>query len=725
MPEQKEIPTGDNVGEVTTESDLNTAINTNHQTIFHITKDAKINNNDWHFYVDNAVVYVEGEFNVNIAGKNNTIYVYPGGKITNGKCFLSGSYGDYRYIYNYGGTVTQPIGYTIAATTYMTTGDFELTGQNQGTIYVGGNLTVNTGNSSMSHSGTIAVKGDVDCKETFNFGGNPYTQTLAQMQVDGTFTAPDAYINTYGDVTVGCSMNITNTLQVNGAYSSLNLLNGGYVKAKNIIWTESANITIENKGMINGTESVAIKTVGNGTITLNGDNAVGAVVTSELITNSNDMNPVFKLPGTASQLVLKYDKISGTGNLIDGTDVDLPPNVVTKNSVNFSDIVIKKTGCNDEGLNDDGNDPTPDPKKPTLDYIAQVDPVHTHPISATCVDYANGKAYLSWHARGVGQAGCLEILDHSSLESPKLVSYLQAYTQDTERDSQDNIDYNHCIVDNNILYAVGNRYNKGGHLSYVKLASDGTFDDNLEYDAYEETTEDLLKSITLTTGNKQSCDGNCIIRQGDDFLVASTSGFETFNASTLESTNFVPTSGKGKHIATDGKKILTLNYLTTSTNEEDALTAVVNVYDKDDHTFSSPKKVASSDLVQPNNGKNTIKIDGDYAYVCLAKNGLARYNINDGTPEYFKLDRITLANGTDVIGAACNGVDVDEKYVYVAYGSFGLHVLDKTTLEEVASYVNSGGNSANYVKVVKRDGVPYIYIAYGESGLKICRLIEQ
>ena len=63
-----------------------------------------------------------------------------------------------------------------------------------------------------------------------------------------------------------------------------------------------------------------------------------------------------------------------------------------------------------------------------------------------------------------------------------------------------------------------------------------------------------------------------------------------------------------------------------------------------------------------------------------------------------------------------NGCDVDDKYVYLAYGSYGLVVLDKNTHEVVAHRVAS--KSANYVKV--RDN--YIYVAYGRDRLQVYNL---
>jgi len=220
--------------------------------------------------------------------------------------------------------------------------------------------------------------------------------------------------------------------------------------------------------------------------------------------------------------------------------------------------------------------------------------------------------------------------------------------------------------------------------------------------------------------------------------VASTSGFETMDANTLKTTNFVASEGKGKHIATDGNKILTLNYASTSTSVETALGAIVRSYSASDHTFSSPETTVLSgteELIAPNDGKNTIAIDGNYAYVCLSENGLVVYDLNGKKINSYKAEKVKNKSGDYVAPGLCNGLAVDDDYLYVAYGSVGLLIFDKQAVlagEDmksesvlVASYRYSGGKSANYVKVVDRDKYHYIYIAYGESGLRLCRVLKK
>lgn len=70
--------------------------------------------------------------------------------------------------------------------------------------------------------------------------------------------------------------------------------------------------------------------------------------------------------------------------------------------------------------------------------------------------------------------------------------------------------------------------------------------------------------------------------------------------------------------------------------------------------------------------------------------------------------------------ACANGVYVGSKYIYVAYGSAGLKVLDMdgNLVAERYKEVKAGNYSANYVKVYNG----YIYVAHGKSRLQVYKL---
>ena len=140
--------------------------------------------------------------------------------------------------------------------------------------------------------------------------------------------------------------------------------------------------------------------------------------------------------------------------------------------------------------------------------------------------------------------------------------------------------------------------------------------------------------------------------------------------------------------------------------------AALGVYGASDYGFSSPVKTVSLDMITPVTGKNVFQLDGDDVYVCLGANGVKRYS-NGVEVAAFKL--------SDDSAAAANGLAVDDKYVYVAYGHGGLFVLNKSDLKVMASYRYAGGKSANYVTVSGN----ILYVAYGLSGVQIFKLVEK
>ena len=168
------------------------------------------------------------------------------------------------------------------------------------------------------------------------------------------------------------------------------------------------------------------------------------------------------------------------------------------------------------------------------------------------------------------------------------------------------------------------------------------------------------------------------------------------------------TPGSAKFIDLNGDDMLTLNLDSRGT---DAAGAEINVYPQNDYALASPKTQFSENVITPVNGKNVARLDGNHIYVCLGENGFQRYTLNGQPDGNFKLE------GTNSL---VNGMDYDDKYIYIAYGSEGLYVLDKSTLQVVASHIYSGGHSANYVKVVNG----HIFVAYGKSGLQVFKLTE-
>jgi hypothetical protein len=126
-------------------------------------------------------------------------------------------------------------------------------------------------------------------------------------------------------------------------------------------------------------------------------------------------------------------------------------------------------------------DPTPEPEKTVditvLETVSDITPdtTHTHPISATGIDVANGKIYVSWHWRGVNYHGCVEIGEMTATGC-QLDQFFETPASEAKQKVEDESlygkDFNHIMVDptDNRIYVVGNEA-KGGSWAVMATAS--------------------------------------------------------------------------------------------------------------------------------------------------------------------------------------------------------------------------------------------------------------
>jgi hypothetical protein len=259
------------------------------------------------------------------------------------------------------------------------------------------------------------------------------------------------------------------------------------------------------------------------------------------------------------------------------------------------------------------------------------------------------------------------------------------------------------------LYSATTNKKVGAALSEIALTSDGKFP---AMEQYEEIRVNL-------TGYS----ANCVERIGDELVTISgysNGGINKFGINDVsnqekkfinqETDNF---QGKYIHYNANNGKVVTLN------NTEKG---IVTIYDASMNAETSFEVGA----LNPVNGKNVCISDNEYIYVCKGQNGFVIYDYN----------------GNKVGGSkkSANGVDVDDKYIYLAAGD-GLAVLDKN-----ATYVDKDGNTYNRTikkfhytgkgatsvtdettikqsaNFVKKGPDGRIYVAYGMYGLQIYEL---
>ncbi len=352
---------------------------------------------------------------------------------------------------------------------------------------------------------------------------------------------------------------------------------------------------------------------------------------------------------------------------------------------------------------------------------------HDHGIiSATCITFGeDGTAYASYHLRGNGkdanknenylgeyaQKGCIEVIKYNAAGEFELGSYMIS----------PDWDFNHLIVDGRRIVTVGNAKKLGAFVGTLPVdfeASEGVKDD---FEVKELTTNVPLigdidhKDGTVTQGKigyTNAGDGNCIVRQGDYYYVATYEGYGPINLDFSKVKNeagdvvFTNTNGSAKHISINGN-----NMSVIALDSYDKTRSTASIYNFNSNDFSFANVLKSYDAigtVEPVDGKNVLAVDGENIYACLSKGGLVR--VNDGK----KWQRGT--NGQVPV----NGMAFDDKYIYVANGSF-VSVLDKETMNEICYYHAASQKSANYIAL--RNGK--IYVAFGEDGIQVFQLVEK
>ena len=212
-------------------------------------------------------------------------------------------------------------------------------------------------------------------------------------------------------------------------------------------------------------------------------------------------------------------------------------------------------------------------------------------------------------------------------------------------------------------------------------------------------------------------DANCVVPFGNNIAVASTLGYSVYDP-TLVKGDLTKTTGKAKFVAVNGSSLVGLNYKSEITAGDDEVQGEVQVFD------NSMKQTSSFNVgsIAPNNGKNMIAIDSNgRIYVCKSAKGLMCYE--NGSPAWASewttpTSKSDKNVSVDKRQGYINGVAVDDKYVYVAAGAYGLVVLTKDGKEVTHKRIGTSGNSANYVAV--KNGL--IYVAYGKGRIQVFKL---
>lgn len=438
---------------------------------------------------------------------------------------------------------------------------------------------------------------------------------------------------------------------------------------------------------------------------------------------------VFSTSGDNAHIILDANGIYREGETTPITDDNTTivwnndADVLFKDDPEAKNYVIKKTECNPNGYNAD-KEPT---KEPTLNLISSIDYNHDHDISATCIQSLNGRLYMSYHTRDKKHGGCIEVF--SPVENNKLT--LEQYLCDDQKD----LDFNHLLAvklksDKRMVYLPGSSNKKGAMLAYIPIQDNHLLADQSKSITttingkdtviYEKPLQFIQMNPATAEYAKKGYDENCVVYNDETnhLIVATTKGYLVYNADTYNELDKINKPGKVKHIAIGNGKIVTVYLDRAATNETEAIPATVEIFDQKAEDLSNPIKSFAISTIEPNNGKNVVRVDDNKIYVCRGAAGMYVYDMEGNELWHYQMPSPTITEGENAgkYKGHANGCYVGKKYVYIAYGGFGLVVLDKETHKVVAH--RNLAHSANYV--IEYNG--YIYVAYGQSRLQVFQL---
>ena len=437
------------------------------------------------------------------------------------------------------------------------------------------------------------------------------------------------------------------------------------------------------------------------------DNNVAVIKADKFIYAGSDINVNFtSTPNTNNQTILAQFKecykngAESEGNKVEFEDLNWNSDVQSYDYITGGGALT--AGPNFSYVLKDAYKIADQKKLMLLSTIANYD---RDAQSATAiVPTDNNKVYVSYHTNGKDFGGSIDVAEMNG-EQLTLKQRVQ------QADAGATYDFNHLNVINNKLYLAGSAKGKDGKqlggaaISYAAIGSAGTLN----------VTEGLTSQ---SLDNTVKGDANCIVPFGDNIAVASTLGYSVYDPTLVEGT-LTKTTGKAKFVAVNGTSLVGLNYTSEIAAGDAEVQGEVQVFD------NSMKQTSSFNVgaIAPNNGKNMIAIDSNgRIYVCKSAKGLMCYDSNgnqawasEWTTPTSKSDKNV---SVDKRKGYINGVAVDDNYVYVAAGAYGLVVLTKDGKEVTHKRIGTSENSANYVAV--KNGL--IYVAYGKGRIQVFKL---
>lgn len=690
------------------------------------------------YNIEGMTIYVKGTLEYSTAyGSGASINVLSGGKLiakNRNEVFLDTKVSNW-------GKVEFPANqkeYLIKNTFYQNAGDLNVKGHD---------LNIQGGKTSLFFvknsliADNVTMSGDAQLYVTDNatLTGKFEMSNQSQAWVNNIMTTTSVKIQNTTMLHSGCALKVDGDVYATNG-TDLYIM---FLKAKYYKQDSGAILHLQDQSMVDIEGKYVNLNQNQGYADLPDKDGVAVIKADAFYYNApgkqGDWNPggaktvdcsIFSTSGDNAHIILDTNVIYGSeGATTPITDENTTivwnnnANILFKDDSEAKNYVIKKTECNPNGYNAD-KEPA---KEPTLDLISSIDYNHDHDISATCVQELNGRLYMSYHTRDKKHGGCIEVF--SPVENNKVT--LEQYLCDDQKD----LDFNHLLAvklnsGKRMVYLPGSSNKKGAMLAYLPIQDNHlladqsksitTTIDGKDTVIYEKPLQFIQMNPATAEFAKKGYDENCVVYNDETnhLIVATTKGYLVYNADTYNELDKINKPGKVKHIAIGNGKIVTVYLNREATNETEAIPATVEIFDQKAEDLSNPINSFAISTIEPNNGKNVVRVDDNKIYVCRGAAGMYVYDMEGNELWHYQMPSPTITEG-DKAGkykGHANGCYVGKKYVYIAYGGFGLVVLDKETHKVVAH--RDLVHSANYVIEYKG----YIYVAYGQNRLQVFQL---
>ena len=691
------------------------------------------------YNIEGMTIYVKGTLEYSSAyGSGASINVLSGGKLiarNSNEVFLDTKVSNW-------GKVEFPANqkeYLIKNTFYQNAGDLNVKGHDLN-IQGGKTSLLFVKNSLIADNVTMSGDAQLYVTDNATLTGKFEMSNQSEASVNNVMTTTSLKIQNTTVLHSGCALKVDGDVYATNG-TNLYVL---YLKAKYYRQDSGAKLHLQDQSMVDIEGKYVNLNQEQGYADLPDKDGVAVIKANAFYYNApgkeGDWNPggaktvdcsVFSTSGDNAHIILDTNVIYGSEGATtpitdDNTTIvwNNNANILFKDDSEAKNYVIKKTECNPNGYNAD-KEPT---KEPTLDLISSIDYNHDHDISATCVQELNGRLYMSYHTRDKKHGGCIEVF--SPVENNKVT--LEQYLCDDQKD----LDFNHLLAvklksGKRMVYLPGSSNKKGAMLAYIPIQDKNhlladqsksitTTINGKDTVIYEKPLQFIQMNPATAEFAKKGYDENCVVYNDETnhLIVATTKGYLVYNADTYNELDKINKPGKVKHIAIGNGKIVTVYLNREATNETEAIPATVEIFDQKAEDLSNPINSFAISTIEPNNGKNVVRVDDNKIYVCRGAAGMYVYDMEGNELWHYQMPSPTITEG-DKAGkykGHANGCYVGKKYVYIAYGGFGLVVLDKETHKVVAH--RDLVHSANYVIEYKG----YIYVAYGQNRLQVFQL---